>query len=115
MPMDCARCGGVMDWGDFGPDPDDGEVGTTCTCEPLEPRVATGKTHVLLIPMDEIAPETAPRIKEALSAHLPEWIDPIIIAGGRGSATLINITDATITPNYVIEVESPLQPRWWRR
>ena len=33
MPVDCDRCGGVMDWGDFGP-AEDGSVGTTCACDP---------------------------------------------------------------------------------
>jgi hypothetical protein len=31
MPDECDRCGGVTDWGNFGPDPD-GSVGTTCEC-----------------------------------------------------------------------------------
>lgn len=35
MSTDCEFCGGVVDWGDFGPDPDDGSVGTTCACECL--------------------------------------------------------------------------------
>jgi len=34
MPTDCERCDGVIDWGDFGPDPGDGQVGRTCRCEP---------------------------------------------------------------------------------
>lgn len=34
LPTDCLVCGGVADWGDFGPDPEDNLSGTTCTCEP---------------------------------------------------------------------------------
>ena len=30
LPVDCDRCGKVLDWGDFGPEEGD------CTCEPLE-------------------------------------------------------------------------------
>ena len=33
LPVECTFCGGVMDWGDFGPDPDDPQAGTTCACE----------------------------------------------------------------------------------
>lgn len=32
MPTECDRCGGIVDWGDFGPDPDDNLAGTTCSC-----------------------------------------------------------------------------------
>lgn len=32
LPTECARCGGVIDWGDFGPDDD-----PTCTCPPPPP------------------------------------------------------------------------------
>ena len=46
MPVDCDRCGGVMDWGDFGP-AEDGSVGTTCTCDP-EP-LELGQAVELLI------------------------------------------------------------------
>lgn len=28
----CNICHGVVDWGDFGPEPLDGSVGTTCEC-----------------------------------------------------------------------------------
>lgn len=34
LPIDCERCGGVFDWGHFGLDQDDGQVGRTCECEP---------------------------------------------------------------------------------
>ncbi len=29
MPIDCPRCGGVLDWGDFGPGP-------VCDCKPTD-------------------------------------------------------------------------------
>jgi hypothetical protein len=32
LPTECDRCGGVVDWGDFGDDPDNNLAGTTCTC-----------------------------------------------------------------------------------
>lgn len=32
LPIDCLKCGGVIDWGDFGPDSNDGSVDTTCVC-----------------------------------------------------------------------------------
>ncbi len=40
MPAECDRCGGIYDWGDFGPDPDDSSVGTTCSCPALRDDLA---------------------------------------------------------------------------
>jgi hypothetical protein len=33
LPLECDHCGGIVDYGDFGPDPNDGTVGVTCECE----------------------------------------------------------------------------------
>lgn len=56
--MDCDRCGLVVDWGDFGPDPDDGSVGATCTCEP-EPELVVWLRDVT--PWELCAPFSAPK------------------------------------------------------
>lgn len=41
LPDYCQHCGGVIDWGDFGPDNDDGSTGTTCTCPPPPPSLSS--------------------------------------------------------------------------
>jgi len=32
LPVDCGDCGGILNWGDFGPFYD-GSIGATCACE----------------------------------------------------------------------------------
>lgn len=51
--------------------------------------MTTNPTHVLLIPCEMITFEEAAEIKAHLIERLPSWVDPVLLGGARGSATLI--------------------------
>ena len=46
-------------------------------------------THVLLIPCDMITFEEAAEVEAHLVERLPSWVEPVLLAGARGSTTLI--------------------------
>lgn len=90
LPLDCLACGGVVDWGVFGPDEDDGTVGATCTCDPEDRREAGGLgvlVHWL---------EQRRDLYEGISATSPDATD---YEDGRSDAygeTLRFLLDSTI-------------------
>lgn len=57
--------------------------------------MTTNPTHVLLIPCEMLTMEEAAEIKAHLTERLPSWVDPVLLTGARGSATLIPYEDPT--------------------
>lgn len=106
MPTDCDRCGGVVDWGDFGPDPDDNLAGTTCVCPEL-----TGRS-----PLD-----AGRELCEALGLD-PNRVQSIVIRWTasdlpRARVTLIDVDGQDVIRTigrYRLEVEPPPDDLWDR-
>lgn len=74
--------------------------------------MTTNPTHVLLIPCEMLTMEEAAEIKAHLTERLPSWVEPVLLGGGRGSATLIPYEPPT-KPLVKLTYPSTMPPAEW--